>query len=50
MSYDLGVSAHEYAVALTNYMATLDDLDGLLDDIYLVSVGTGNADPAEVEL
>uniref|UniRef100_H3H5A0 DDE-1 domain-containing protein n=1 Tax=Phytophthora ramorum TaxID=164328 RepID=H3H5A0_PHYRM len=48
LSYDSDVLPHEYASVLTNYMATLDDLVGLLDEEYLAAIRDGNADPAEL--
>ncbi|ETL27578.1 hypothetical protein L916_18884 [Phytophthora nicotianae] len=44
------MSVYEYAMTLTNYMATLDDLDGLLDDKYLADVREGRAIPTELEI
>ncbi|GMF42227.1 unnamed protein product [Phytophthora fragariaefolia] len=41
---------HEYASVLTNYMATLDDPVGLLDEEYIAAIRDGNADPAELEI
>uniref|UniRef100_H3GPC5 Uncharacterized protein n=1 Tax=Phytophthora ramorum TaxID=164328 RepID=H3GPC5_PHYRM len=49
LAYGLAVSPHEYASSLTRYMATLSDLDGLLDEDYLAAVRDGDTDPGELE-
>ncbi|ETM53934.1 hypothetical protein L914_02631, partial [Phytophthora nicotianae] len=48
--HGLDISVYEYAMTLTNYMATLGDLDGLLDDKNLADVREGRAIPAELEI
>ncbi|KAE9292938.1 hypothetical protein PF008_g24929, partial [Phytophthora fragariae] len=41
---------YEYVAALTNYMANLEDLDGLLDEAYLDLVRAGDTMPGELEI
>ncbi|KAE9273620.1 hypothetical protein PR003_g29849 [Phytophthora rubi] len=44
------MSVYEYVAALTNYMANLEDLDGLLDEAYLDLVRAGDTMPGELEI
>jgi hypothetical protein len=50
LAYGLAVSPHEYSMSLTRYMATLTDIDGLLDEDYLAAVRDGDVDPGELEI
>ncbi|KAE9318213.1 hypothetical protein PF008_g18549, partial [Phytophthora fragariae] len=50
LSFGLDLSEYEYVAALTNYMANLEDLDGLLDEAYLDLVRAGDTMPGELEI
>jgi hypothetical protein len=47
---DLNMPVHEYVAAVTNYMANIEDLVGLLDEAYLESVRLGDTVPGELEI
>ncbi|KAG3131834.1 hypothetical protein PI124_g21114 [Phytophthora idaei] len=48
--HDLGTGRDDFVADLTDYMATLEDLDGLVDATYLDNIRHGEADPGELDL
>ncbi|KAG2843005.1 hypothetical protein PC129_g1597 [Phytophthora cactorum] len=48
--HGLGAGRDDFVADLTDYMATLEDLEGLVDATYLDSIRHGEADPGELEL
>ncbi|KAG2812705.1 hypothetical protein PC129_g14177 [Phytophthora cactorum] len=45
-----GTGRGDFVADLTDYMATLEDLEGLVDATYLNNIRHGEADPGELEL
>ncbi|KAE9038088.1 hypothetical protein PR001_g8110 [Phytophthora rubi] len=48
--HGLGTVRADFIEDLCDYMASLEDLDGLVDASYLESIRNGSADPGELEL
>ncbi|KAF1784263.1 hypothetical protein GQ600_5039 [Phytophthora cactorum] len=48
--HGLGTGRDDFVADLTDYMATLEDLEGLVDATYLDNIRHGEADPGELEL
>jgi len=48
--HGLGTVRDDFFADLCDYMASLDDLDGLVDASYLGSIRNGDADPGELEI
>ncbi|KAG3104913.1 hypothetical protein PI124_g13976 [Phytophthora idaei] len=45
-----GTGRDDFVADLTDYMATLEDLEGLVDATYMDNIRHGEADPGELEL
>ncbi|KAG2773155.1 hypothetical protein PC129_g18390 [Phytophthora cactorum] len=48
--HGLGTGQGDFVADLTDYMATLEDLEELVDATYLDNIRHGEADPGELEL